>query len=419
MRVKPRIPRRGRGGDTSRPSGDDAGRGAGRGRRTGWGLREKASRCSPRAPPRRCRCALVDALLVRPDHEILTLIEPARRLIDARTEVLDDIVGCRFRTPSSRSSASTVVKRSTRCWSRSSDQARLGVRSPSEPDAGDHPVERRLSQRRAHRCRRATEASGPRRSRCASAQMEIPTSVLDLVTHYPRRYADRTNAVAIGALRRGRRGGRSSPRGIRRADMRRPRGSAARSSSCVLEDETGRPSMSASSISRGALRQLPADMHRRRLRQSRRVPGDPADGELPIVDLVGDRTGRIVPIYPQSEQRRGIGSERALRIHRRGPRTGEASSPTRLPEAASNRAALGLARPDRRRSAPSMRLTASPQEKGARGARPRVRRALPPAARAGAEEASHRRGRVARCIAHQVVDRGPDRGRTSSPRFRR
>ena len=39
----------------------------------------------------------------------------------------------------------------------------------------------------------------------------------------------------------------------------------------------------------------------RRLRQGGALPG-PARMTNPVVDLVGDRTGRIVPVYPQSEK---------------------------------------------------------------------------------------------------------------------
>ena len=56
-----------------------------------------------------------------------------------------------------------------------------------------------------------------------------------------------------------------------------------------------------SSTSRGASRPT-ARAADRAVRQGRRVSRRPPDGEPVRVDLIGDRTGRIVPIYPQSEK---------------------------------------------------------------------------------------------------------------------
>ena len=48
----------------------------------------------------------------------------------------------------------------------------------------------------------------------------------------------------------------------------------------------------------------------------------------PVVDLVGDKTGRIVPVYPQSEKA-GVMTVGRRQVDGRGAATGPASSPTR------------------------------------------------------------------------------------------
>ena len=61
----------------------------------------------------------------------------------------------------------------------------------------------------------------------------------------------------------------------------------------------------------------------------------------PVVDLVGDRTGRIVPIYPQSDKA-GLVDLGAGRLDRRGARSGPGSWSTRCPPSGAER--LGPAR---------------------------------------------------------------------------
>ena len=49
-------------------------------------------------------------------------------------------------------------------------------------------------------------------------------------------------------------------------------------------------------------RQLTPELQRRPVRQGRRCTAAALQMTNPVVDLIGDRTGRIVPIYPQSEK---------------------------------------------------------------------------------------------------------------------
>ncbi len=141
---------------------------------------------------------------------------------------------------------------------------------------------------------------GPRKSE-ALAAMGIAT-VLDLLLHYPRRYADRTNCMAIAAVVVGEEAVISAR--VERVNTRRPRNRRA-IVELVLGDGTGRMLVSffnqpwrARQLAEGASVVVfgRVDAYRDRLQMVN-----------PIVDLVGDRTGRIVPIYPQS-QKAGVSS---------------------------------------------------------------------------------------------------------------
>jgi ATP-dependent DNA helicase RecG len=168
-----------------------------------------------------------------------------------------------------------------------------------EASGAPRPVGRRLGQL-ATLPVDTLRGVGPRKAAALGA-MGIET-VFDLLTHYPRRYADRTTAVAIGALEPGVEGVISGR--IRRVDIRRPRGRAG-IVTVVIEDETGLLTV----------RFFNQPWRARQLGEGMGVVVfgrvDAFRGELqmvnPIVDLVGDRTGRIVPIYPQSEKA-GVGS---------------------------------------------------------------------------------------------------------------
>ena len=127
-------------------------------------------------------------------------------------------------------------------------------------------------------------------------EMEIH-SVLDLLQHYPRRYIDRTRQARIAELAQGEEAfvegcvQRSSSRRIkqRRAMVE-----------VVISDETGRLKL--------AFFNQPWQENSLQPGRQVVVHGRPAlyRGSLqmtnPVVDLVGDRTGRFFPVYPQSEK---------------------------------------------------------------------------------------------------------------------
>jgi ATP-dependent DNA helicase RecG len=122
-------------------------------------------------------------------------------------------------------------------------------------------------------------------------------TVLDLLMHYPRRYLDRTNEALIRDLHVGEEAMVLGT--VKRVDSRRTRQRRA----LVQVDVTD---------GSGYLR---CTFFNQPWREKQLTPGTQAVffGKLdvyqgrkqmtnPVVDLVGDRTGRIVPIYPQSEK---------------------------------------------------------------------------------------------------------------------
>jgi ATP-dependent DNA helicase RecG len=130
----------------------------------------------------------------------------------------------------------------------------------------------------------------------ALAVMEI-TTVLDLLTHYPRRYLDRTRQVAIREMKVGQEAMVLAT--VKRVQTRRTRqrrtmveidvfdGSSYLH--CVFFNQPWRArqlSVGTEAVLFGRL-----DSFRGRPQMSN-----------PVVDLVGDRTGRVVPIYPQSDK---------------------------------------------------------------------------------------------------------------------
>ena len=130
----------------------------------------------------------------------------------------------------------------------------------------------------------------------ALASMGIET-VLDLLTHYPRRYIDRTNQAEIADLREG-------EEAMVLAVVRRVNGRRTRQGRSLVEVDF----FDGSSYLRATFFNQPwrakqlaegtqavvfgkCERYRGRLQMTN-----------PVVDLVGDRTGRIVPVYPQSEK---------------------------------------------------------------------------------------------------------------------
>jgi ATP-dependent DNA helicase RecG len=130
----------------------------------------------------------------------------------------------------------------------------------------------------------------------ALQSMGIET-VLDLLTHYPRRYIDRTNQADIADLVDGQ---ESMVLGkVRRATARRTR-QGRTMVEIVLFDGSSYLSLTffnqpwrVKQLSEGTQVVVfgKVERFRGRLRMTN-----------PVVDLVGDRTGKIVPVYPQSEK---------------------------------------------------------------------------------------------------------------------
>ena len=122
-------------------------------------------------------------------------------------------------------------------------------------------------------------------------------SVLDLLMYYPRRWVDRTNEARIGDLRPGEEALVLVT--VRQVDRRQTR---TRKPMITVEvgDGTGRLSLVFFNQP-WRERQLKADMQIALFGRAERYRGK-LQMTNPVVDLIGDRTGRIVPIYPQSEK---------------------------------------------------------------------------------------------------------------------
>jgi ATP-dependent DNA helicase RecG len=123
------------------------------------------------------------------------------------------------------------------------------------------------------------------------------TTVLDLLTYYPRRYIDRTNQMAIADLVEG-------TEAMVLGTVRKVTSRSTRQRRPIVEvdvfDGTSylhatffNQPWRARQLSEGTAAVLFGKVERFRGRQQMTNP---------VVDLVGDRTGRIVPVYPQSEK---------------------------------------------------------------------------------------------------------------------
>ena len=123
------------------------------------------------------------------------------------------------------------------------------------------------------------------------------TTVLDLLTYYPRRWVDRTNEATVGDLREG-------EEALVLVTVRSVHRTMTRTRKVMVTVETADES--------GRLR---AVFFNQAWRERQLYPGlqvalfgraESYRGRLtmtnPVVDLIGDRTGRIVAVYPQSEK---------------------------------------------------------------------------------------------------------------------
>jgi len=141
---------------------------------------------------------------------------------------------------------------------------------------------------------------GEEKARALDEQFDV-RSVLDLLTHYPRRYIDRTHQARIKDLRVGEEAMVLAE--VKRVDSRRTRGRPPKILVTVdVTDGTGG---------------LRITFFNQAWRAKQLRPGTEAVffGKVdtyrgarqmtnPVVDLIGDRTGRIVPVYPQSDKAR-------------------------------------------------------------------------------------------------------------------
>ncbi len=122
-------------------------------------------------------------------------------------------------------------------------------------------------------------------------------SLLDLLTHYPRRYIDRTKEARIADLQEGEEA--SVFVTVKRTESRRIKGNRVMVNSIVSDGHTS----------------MKLTFFNQQWRVRQLVEGKEAVvyGKLsffrnerqmanPIVDLVGNQTGRIIPVYPQSEK---------------------------------------------------------------------------------------------------------------------
>jgi ATP-dependent DNA helicase RecG len=125
-------------------------------------------------------------------------------------------------------------------------------------------------------------------------EMEIE-SVLDLLTHYPRRYVDRTNQSEIAALEEGDEAVVTA--NVVRASSRRLRGGRSLSE-IIVDDRSGTLTCTFFNQPWQARRFSPGQVVTVFGKVS--MYRDKRQMANPVVDLVGDQTGRIVPIYPQS-----------------------------------------------------------------------------------------------------------------------
>ena len=130
----------------------------------------------------------------------------------------------------------------------------------------------------------------------ALALMEIET-VLDLLTHYPRRYLDRTQQATIRELKVGDEAMVLAT--VKRVQSRRTRNRRAMVEidvfdgtsylKCTFFNQPWRAKQLA--VGREAIFFGKVETYKGRRQMTN-----------PVVDLVGDKTGKIIPVYPQSEK---------------------------------------------------------------------------------------------------------------------
>jgi ATP-dependent DNA helicase RecG len=127
------------------------------------------------------------------------------------------------------------------------------------------------------------------------------TTVLDLLTYYPRRYIDRTREARLADLRVGEEAAVLVE--VRRVTSRLPRSGRGRAMVVAeVADATGRLNVTFFNQP-WRKQQLRAGVHVVLFGKLEVFRGK-AQMTNPVVDLVGDRTGKIIPVYPQSDKER-------------------------------------------------------------------------------------------------------------------
>jgi ATP-dependent DNA helicase RecG len=147
-------------------------------------------------------------------------------------------------------------------------------------------------------------------------------TVLDLLTYYPRRYADRTREAEIAALVEGEEAAVTAE--VVSSSSRRLRGGRS-SAEIVLDDGTGSLTCVFFNQAWRARQFRPGE----RVTAFGKVSTYRAKRQManPLVDLVGDQTGRIVPIYPQSGKSRVNSVDLARYVAEALERAGELAEP--------------------------------------------------------------------------------------------
>ena len=255
-------------------------------------------------------------------------------LIDEDSELVTVLVGAEARRgrrrqaaraprrSSTRTSRSRCTRAASRC-TRSSSVWNRGARWPSAPASRCASCdERPVTELKA-----VGDASSPSASESWGSRR-----VLDLLTHYPRRYHDRRHTQEIADLV-GRRGGDRLRRG-EEGDGAATRASAARIVEIEMFDGTSylKPHVLQPAVAREAARRG----HRGRvLRPGRALPGATPDDEPGRrhdrrAGEPGDETGVLVPVYPASGKADvHTWQLRRLRHERARPDARRAGSPTR------------------------------------------------------------------------------------------
>ncbi len=141
------------------------------------------------------------------------------------------------------------------------------------------------------------ELRGVGEKRAESLEAMGIRSVLDLLTHYPRRYLDRTRQASIVELK-------EHDEAMVLATVKRVQSRRTRQRRAMVEVDVFDGSSYLHVVffnQPWRAKQLAAGVQAVFFGKVERYKGRPQMTN-PVVDLVGDRTGRIVPIYPQSEK---------------------------------------------------------------------------------------------------------------------